>query len=75
MSENIKEKAYQTRVELDLLLTITSYGSTPEKAGASAEDIAGDIATQIANMFQSDTEVYVANWGVQAVSDPEEIEG
>jgi len=71
---NTKEKAYQTRIELDLLLTITSYGTTPEKAGASAEDIVGDVATQIANMFQGDTEVYVSNWGINTVSDPEEIE-
>lgn len=71
---NTKEKAYQTRVELDLLLTITSYGITPEKAGANAEDIADDVATQIINMFQGDPDIYVGSWGVRATDDPEEIE-
>lgn len=71
---NTKEKAYQTRIELDLLLTITSWGKDEDTAGASAEDIADDIAQRIKKMLEDDNDVYVATWGVRTVDDPEEIE-
>lgn len=71
---NTKEKAYQTIVELDMLLNITSWGTTEEKAGANAEDIADDVARQVVEMLRGDDDIFVASWDVRAVDDPEEIE-
>ena len=68
-----KERAYQTRVELDMLLSITSWGEDEDIAGATAEDIAEDIAKKIAKMLEEDQDAIALSWGVRAVDDPEEI--
>lgn len=64
----MEDRTYKTRVELSMILEIDVHKACHEdNAGAIAENIAGDIAVQMAHWYESqgDSDVYIPSWGVR----------